>query len=209
MNVGFWLALFLAMLALNCKKSSSPSSGGGSEKSRVAQQAPADPKDNPQLRTAQKGGEMGGAKASLLRGIKAAHDFSLKDFRGNSFQLSSAKGEVLFVHFWAKWCPPCIDELPVLVDVAKKLQGLPFRMVMVSLDDNWEDAHAILPSEGLPSNVISVLDSEQEVAKNYGSYQFPETYFISKQFRIVTKWIGPQDWNDSEFVSFLKKLIAQ
>jgi thiol-disulfide isomerase/thioredoxin len=103
---------------------------------------------------------------------------------------------VVLVHFWATWCPPCIEELPQWVALAKKYTGRPLQMVAVSLDSDWEAPHRLLPESEVTSPLISLLDPERKSPEDYGSYQFPETYLIDRSHRIVHKWVGPQDWSN-------------
>lgn len=127
--------------------------------------------------------------------VRSAPDFALKDAAGKTHRLSDYKGQPVILHFWAEWCPPCLEEIPQWIAAAKKAEGKRVRWIAVSLDDAWEAAHKILPAKDLPSNVISLLDPVKEVPDQYGSYQFPETYLLTEDHKIVTKWIGPQDWS--------------
>jgi hypothetical protein len=64
----------------------------------------------------------------------------------------------------------------------------------------------VLPSNHLPSGVVSVIDPKTQVSEQYGSYAFPETYLISPKGEIITKWVGPQDWKSPNFVQMMNEL---
>ncbi|MCM2324585.1 MAG: TlpA family protein disulfide reductase [Oligoflexia bacterium] len=136
---------------------------------------------------------------------QAAPLFRLKDAAGKEHSLEGLKGNAVVLHFWASWCPPCIDEIPVFLRLAKRLEGRPVKLLAVSLDGTWKDAHKILPSRALPANVISVLDSNSAVPDEYGTYQFPETFLLSPQLEIITKWAGPQDWASEPIFKAIEK----
>lgn len=138
----------------------------------------------------------------------AAPAFSLPDVAGRTHGLSDYPGEVLIVHFWASWCPPCLSEIPQWVELADHFKGRPFQMIAVSEDEKWADAQKVLPSQKLASNIASVLDNKGEVADRYGSYQFPETYLLNSRHEIVAKWVGGQDWKDPRLLNFLGEIIS-
>ncbi len=124
-----------------------------------------------------------------------------------SFDLEQVKGTYFILHFWAKWCEPCADEIPTLVEFAKKAQfSKPFKILAVSLDPNLEEAKQILPDQGnnLPANFILTLDPDHKVAELMGSYQYPETYFIDPTGKILEKWVGAQKWTKPEVFEFFK-----
>jgi hypothetical protein len=80
--------------------------------------------------------------------------------------------------------------------------------VAVSLDSGWSDALKILPKEKLPPHVVSLLDESGKVPEEYGTYQFPETYALNSNLEILTKWVGPQDWQGSAMQSWIEKALA-
>jgi len=116
-----------------------------------------------------------------------------------AISLKDYKNSVVVIHFWAAWCAPCIPELPEVLASAKKLakdrNGKTIYWVIISQDETWEQAKKILDESTLPTNVISLIDPKAEVSDLLGTYQFPETYVISKKGDIVAKWIGPQEWS--------------
>ncbi len=137
---------------------------------------------------------------------KPAPGFSLQDASGKTVTLEQFKGQAVVLHFWAKWCPPCIEELPEWLKAAKRFEGKPMKWVAISLDRSWDDAHKIIPKEGLPENVVSLLDAERIIPDLYGSYQFPESYVLNRDLQIVEKWVGAQDWSNPAIVDRLGAL---
>lgn len=123
-------------------------------------------------------------------------------------QFHQVEGHYFLLHFWAKWCEPCTDEIPDLVQFAEFMEKRqypdgkplniqrPLKILAVSLDPTLEESKQILPDEGkrLPANFLLVLDAEQKFAGTIGSYQYPETYLVDPQGKILEKWIGIQKW---------------
>jgi peroxiredoxin len=126
---------------------------------------------------------------------REAPDFSLKDSSGQVHTLQEGRGKLVLVHFWASWCPPCLQEAPDFLEFAAKYQDRPLQIFAISLDEKWSDAEKVLASKKLPKNIISLLDPTTKVPEAYGTYQFPETYLITSDGHILTKWVGVQPWS--------------
>ena len=132
-----------------------------------------------------------------------------------AFHQNSIQGAFVLVHFWAKWCEPCADEIPHLVSFARKVEeqkgelGKPLKILAISLDPSLEESKTILPEQGknLPADFILLSDPEHKVAEEMGSYQYPETYLIDPEGTVLEKWIGPQKWDTSEVLEFFKHRV--
>jgi thiol-disulfide isomerase/thioredoxin len=128
----------------------------------------------------------------------------------HDFDRAKLKGNYYLLHFWAKWCEPCADEIPHLVEFAK-VGGFakPLYVLAVSLDPTMEEAKSILPGQGkdLPPNFLLALDAAHKAAEKMGSYQYPETYFVDPSGKILEKWIGAQHWEKSEVRDYFRSKI--
>lgn len=138
---------------------------------------------------------------------QAAPDFSLTDLKGRDWKLSDQKGKVVFINFWATWCPPCIQELPSMNTLNKNLAGKPFQMLTILYNDRPEVASAFVTKSGFDFPVL--IDSTLRTAKEYGLTGVPETFIVDTEGVLREKFIGPYDWNSSAAVSTVNKYLPQ
>lgn len=154
------------------------------------------------------GSSRGNSSQSLNSALRQAPSFELPDAKGQKHQLEEFRGKAIILHFWASWCPPCLEEIPQWVGLGPLLKGKPVQMIAISLDSKWEEALKVLPAENLGENITSLLDSEGASSEAYGSFQFPETYLLSADLKIVTKLVGPQDWQSLNFLKMMDKVLS-
>lgn len=123
-----------------------------------------------------------------------APGFELKDYAGNAHRLEDMRGQVVLIHFWASWCPPCLEEIPRWISAAPQFRDFPVKMVAISVDEQWSEALKILPQTDVPANMVSLLDPTSTVARSYGTSRFPESFLLDPDLKIVEKWQGIIDW---------------
>lgn len=150
-----------------------------------------------------------GIQTQAITSFKWAPTFSLKNHEGKGYRLSDFKGSYTLIHFWASWCPPCLKELPRWVEFSKHFEDEKLHWVAVSVDKNWEDAQKVFSVGQMSSNLVLLLDPENHVPEKYGTYQFPETFLLSKDLKIITRWVGDQEWGSQAMETLLRKLIQQ
>ena len=139
--------------------------------------------------------------------LRPAPGFQLPDGQGKLRSLEDYRGKVVLLHLWASWCPPCLSEMPDLLEFAKSFPNTDLRVIAISLDENWAEARRILPETILPAGFVSLLDLPRAVPDLYGSYQYPETYLLNRDLRIVHKFVGAQAWTGDEMMKLFKKLF--
>ena len=136
-----------------------------------------------------------------------APEFRLPAPDSRLVSLSDFRGRVVMVHFWATWCPPCVEELPTLDKLYRALKGEDFEMLAISV--NEEGAAAVIPFMQKNGSRVPVLfDPEHSVAGLYGTYKFPETYIVDRQGIVRYKAIGPMDWTDPAAIQLVRDIIA-
>jgi thiol-disulfide isomerase/thioredoxin len=137
---------------------------------------------------------------------------------GKPFSLADAKGQVVFVNFWATWCPPCREEMPSMLQLGRELSARhpgKFKMVAVSVDDGWPEVRQFFAGR-MPGGVDVLLDQDQAATKEYycvarggcpDSFKFPETYIVDASGKLVSYVIGPRDWSDPAALRYFERLF--
>jgi len=142
-----------------------------------------------------------------VREGEMAPDFSLPGLKGERVHLAELRGKVVFLNFWATWCPPCIEELPSINSLYDKVQNSDFVIISVSIDQmGTEELKKFVVSNNLKFTVLHDPKSEVSAGK-YGITGVPETFLIDRNGIIVKRYIGPRNWNEPEFIDYLNKLL--
>ena len=138
--------------------------------------------------------------ASLANGPP---DFQLPDANGKMVSLRGQLGHPVLVNFWATWCQPCIDEVPSLEDLARKIKGTDLRLLAVSIDDGWEPIRRFF-AKGTDIGVL--LDAAHTVPKSFGTEKYPESFMIDAAGRVRYYFVNKRDWSRAEAVTCLESL---
>jgi peroxiredoxin len=135
-----------------------------------------------------------------------APEFGLEKYDAGPVSLAGLRGKVVMVHFWATWCPPCVEELPTLDRLHNSALGKDFEMLAVSVDEGGAGAVApFLQKNRL--NLPVLFDPGGGIARLYGTYKFPETYILDRKGVVRYKAIGPRDWTDPANIQVLRNII--
>jgi peroxiredoxin len=127
------------------------------------------------------------ARERLMNGNEAP-EIILPDVNGELLALSSLRGKVVLIDFWAAWCPPCRQENPQLVKVYNKFKHKGFEIYGVSLDRNREDWLKAIREDKLPWLQVSDLKFwNSPVVSLYNVEGIPFTVLLDKQGRIIAK----------------------
>ncbi|RLL51022.1 TlpA family protein disulfide reductase [Mariprofundus sp. EBB-1] len=123
-----------------------------------------------------------------------APDFSLKGVDGNMRTLSSLRGKSVILHFWATWCAPCRQEMPVLHALSKELEDKNFVLLCVNVDRGNQDGVKAFMEEIKPG-FNSLLDPEGDVRNAYSIRALPTSYLIGRDGKISGLIMGERDWS--------------
>ncbi len=119
-----------------------------------------------------------------------APDFTVMMTDGSSVSLSSLKGKPVLLHFWADWCPPCVKELPLIVEAASKYSS-EMTVLPVAVGGNIEGISAYLSKRGKAfSSFVSGVDEDLSVALLYGAHGIPCTFFIDGDGVVTDSQLG-------------------
>lgn len=133
---------------------------------------------------------------------EVAPNFNISDGT-NTVNLASYRGHVVLLNFWFSTCPPCIEELPSLLELHHDMPRLD--IIAVSVDKDASTYQRFVTTHHV--DLITVRNPSQTVPTLYHTEAFPETYLIDRNGVIRYKFVSNQDWNDPEIRGMIKNLM--
>jgi peroxiredoxin len=145
------------------------------------------------------------ASAGLAEG-DVVPAFSLEKGSGGNFEYpADAKGKVVFLNFWASWCPECKIELPELVAIREKYRERPFVLLAVNMDRKRKAADKFLEKAGL--DLVVLYDNEQNVINAFAPVGVPASYLIGPTGHVEKVYVGfKKDYID-KYVKDIEALL--
>jgi thiol-disulfide isomerase/thioredoxin len=145
--------------------------------------------------------------ANNLSGFPAAPDMLFKNGDNEAVALSSLKGKVIFLNFWATWCPPCNAEMPDINVLYKKFSNnTQVVFIMLDIDNNYSNSSRFMQ---VHQYQLPVYTTSKALPKDLYSGSIPTTVVINKEGRIVYKDEGAANYNSSKFNQFLHQLAEE
>jgi len=132
---------------------------------------------------------------------------ALHDLDGNSLRLSDLKGKIVFLNFWATWCPACRSERPAMEKLHQRLKEKDFVMVAVSMQEASERVKGYFESHNL--TFTGLLDQEGEVSNQFGIISIPTTYILNREGAVIGKAVGAREWDSRDSVAVFKHLMGE
>ena len=136
-----------------------------------------------------------------------APQFSLAARGGHNVSLAQYKGQVVMLNFWASWCGPCRQEMPLLESIYKKYNKLGFTMLGVNVEPDSQAANEWL--KATPVSFPILYDTESKVSKLYDVAGMPTSVIIDRagKVRMVHRSYRPGDEN--EYLDSIRSLIRE
>ena len=135
-----------------------------------------------------------------------ARDFILPTDSGK-IELSQLKGKVVYLDFWASWCPPCRKSFPWLNEMQRRYGQEGFAVVAVNVDKTRDLANAFLRK--FPADFTVAYDPSGKVAENYQVQGMPSSFFIDRNGRIRETHMGFREEDTSQLEDTLQSLLMQ
>jgi thiol-disulfide isomerase/thioredoxin len=132
---------------------------------------------------------------------------SFKDEAGKLYNVDELKGKVLFINFWATWCPPCKAEMPsiqILHDKFKDNEQVKF--LLVEIESDIEGANKFLREENL---TLPIVYPNSSIPDEWLSGAIPTTVFLDKNGALVGREQGMRDYSAKSVEDFIQNLINQ
>jgi len=146
------------------------------------------------------------AASSSLNG-QSAPDFSLKSFSGETLSLSTYKGEVVMINFWATWCGPCRQEMPILDELYSRYERAGFKLLGVNIDDDPNRAREMLTELGVSFPVL--FDSEKEVSALYAVQAMPVSVMVDREGTVRYTHHGYRPGYEDKYLDQIRELIRE
>jgi cytochrome c biogenesis protein CcmG, thiol:disulfide interchange protein DsbE len=147
-------------------------------------------------------------KHEVAVGLQAPDLDIVDEVSGRKLASGDLKNKIVFVNFWASWCPPCKEEMPSIEALFKELAGNnKFQMVTILYKDSYQDGTLYMKQNGYTFPVYS--DNNSVTAVNFGVTGVPETYVIDKKGILQKRVIGPAEWNSPEAKNFINSLLNE
>ena len=130
-----------------------------------------------------------------------------KDETGNITDLSDLKGKVVFINFWATWCPPCIAEMPSINKLQEKFKdNEDFLVLMVDADNQPDKAIKFMAKRNYN---LKVFTPASQIPTELLGNALPTTVLLNKKGETVFKHEGGADYTNQEFIKFIETLLKE
>lgn len=144
-------------------------------------------------------------EADTAVAVPGGEKVTFADGKGKSISLAGLKGKVVFVNFWATWCPPCIAEMPSIQTLYMKYKdNEQVVFIMVDVDGKYKEASDFMKKNGY---TLPVYLPETEVPKEYFAGSMPTTLILDKSGKLAFHHLGAADYSDPEITGFIDKLL--
>jgi len=129
------------------------------------------------------------SESETVSSYPKAPDFTLKDLNGNDVKLSDYDGKLVFVNFWATWCPPCRAEIPGFIKMYDQYKDQGLEILGISTDR--EGKSVVQPFVDKNKVNYPILLFNMDVINAYGGITgIPTTFIVNQKGEIVNKFVG-------------------
>lgn len=136
-----------------------------------------------------------------------APGFVLGNMDGERFDLASARGKWVFLHFWASWCGPCREEMPAIQQMSDQFADDELAVILVNTAENEDTIFSFLAEINM--GMSSLMDADGQVTEQYRPRGLPTTILIDRNGQMQYQAIGGREWQEAEYTGFLRELISK
>ncbi len=144
--------------------------------------------------------------SSSLEG-QVAPDFALKSSTGENLRLSEYRGNVVMINFWATWCGPCRQEMPLLDELYTRYKRVGFSLLGVNIDDDSRRAMHMIEDLGVSFPVL--FDARKEVSKLYEVEAMPVTVLIDREGNVRYVHHGYKPGYEDKYLDQVRSLLRE
>jgi thiol-disulfide isomerase/thioredoxin len=135
--------------------------------------------------------------------------FKLSARGGKSVDLTQFKGQVVMINFWASWCKPCRDEMPLLEDIYKKYKPMGFTMLGVNVEPDTKDAEAWLGKLPKPVTFPIAFDVDSKVSKLYKVETMPSTVIVDRKGNVRALHRGYKTGDENFYLTQIRTMLKE
>jgi peroxiredoxin len=136
-----------------------------------------------------------------------APDFTLKSLKGPNLKLSEFRGDVVMINFWATWCGPCRQEMPILNDLYLKYRDLGFTLLGVNVEEDSSKAQNMVRELKVVFPVL--FDTQNEVSEMYKVEAMPSTILVDRHGNMRYLHRGYTPGTEDEYVRQVRELMRE
>ncbi|MCL1928380.1 MAG: TlpA family protein disulfide reductase [Treponema sp.] len=145
------------------------------------------------------------AELNFLNKQQDPVDFTLPLLNGGSAVLSSYRGKVVILNFWATWCPPCRAEMPSMETLYQRLKSQGLEILAVDLKENKATVQQFIRNNRFTFPVP--LDEDGKLGSKYGISVIPTSFIINREGKIVSKVVGSIYWDNPKIIAAFEALL--
>jgi peroxiredoxin len=138
---------------------------------------------------------------------KSAPDFTLKSLDGKNLKLSEMTGNVILINFWASWCGPCREEMPLLNALHNKYEPLGFTVLGVNVEEDVKAAQGFL--KNFPVDFPVLLDNTNKVSKQFKVVAMPTTVVVDRDGNMRYLHQGYKSGDEAKYRQMVKTLVRE
>ena len=136
-----------------------------------------------------------------------APDFALKSSTGENLRLSEYRGDVVMINFWATWCGPCRQEMPLLDQLYSRYQRVGFNLLGVNIDDDSRRAMRMIEELGV--NFPVLFDARKEVSELYEVDAMPVTVIVDREGTVRYVHHGYKPGYEDKYLDQIRSLLRE
>jgi thiol-disulfide isomerase/thioredoxin len=138
-----------------------------------------------------------------------APGFTLSGRGGKSIDLSQFKGQVVMINFWASWCGPCREEMPLLEDIYKKYKPMGFTMLAVNVEPDTKEADKWLGKLPKPVTCPVAYDVDSKVSKLYKVETMPSTVIVDRKGNVRALHRGYKAGDENFYLTQIRTMLKE
>jgi thiol-disulfide isomerase/thioredoxin len=138
-----------------------------------------------------------------------APGFTLSARGGKTISLDQYRGQVVMINFWATWCGPCRQEMPLLEDIYKKYKPMGFTMLAVNVEPDTKAAEAWLGKLSKPVTFPVAFDVDSKVSKMYKVAGMPSTVFVDRKGNVRVMHKGYKAGDENFYLTQIRSMLKE